>query len=77
MKKGKTKMKTEQKKIIKDEASIIRDEMKSMTTEQLKSEVSKLQISAPNDQRTLLFAMELKTRMIWEKSNISMAKFSR
>ncbi len=70
-------MDVKQKKIIKDEASIIRDEMKSMTTEQISKEVEKLQISEPNAQRTLLFIMELKTRAIWERQNISMKSFSR
>ena len=70
-------MKSEDKKIVREEASNIRDEVRSMPTEQLKSEVNRLQTSAPNDQRTLIFVMELKTRMIWEKSNFSMKKFSR
>ncbi|MCR5506733.1 MAG: hypothetical protein K6F04_02675 [bacterium] len=60
-------MKYSDKQQIEEEASIIREEMKSMTTEEISKEVEKLRSSAVNNQRVVLFSMELQKRILWER----------
>ncbi len=53
---------------IPDESAAIRQEMSSMTDEQLSNELEKLRSVAPHTQRAALFSMELQTRKLWEKA---------
>ncbi len=50
-----------------NEASLIREEMKQMTTEQISKEYEKLHSVNPTSQRTILYSMELQTRKMLEK----------
>ena len=50
-----------------NEASLIRDEMKQMTTEQISKEYERLHSVNPTSQRTILYSMELQTRKMLEK----------
>ncbi len=59
-----------------DESDKIRQEMKEMTNEQLKSELSKLCMDASSSsQRKSLYQMELQTRILWEKRREQVSAF--
>ncbi len=51
---------------VNNEASLIRDEMKNMTTVQIAEEYKRLREINPTSQRTVLFSMELQTRQLFE-----------
>ncbi|MBR1544546.1 MAG: hypothetical protein IJ638_01220 [Alphaproteobacteria bacterium] len=71
-------MKYASQKVMENEASVIRNEMEKMTTEELSKEVEKLRVTEPNNQKTILFSMELKKRIIWDsKFKNSKSVFSR
>ncbi len=59
---------------VNNEASLIRDEMKNMTTVQIAEEYKRLREINPTSQRTVLFSMELQTRQLFETVKPEKAK---